>query len=196
MPSNRCTNCITSHSECTHTVRVCPFSSCYLNCIELTVIQTVQSPSAPAQSRKTAQELVAMIISPSPVYVPLNDSDTSHKILVEVATYARSLEEKLAALQPQTLVPVDNASSLRTSESGALVDKDEPFPIQDALRGLILTDFKSDAERFYGRSSSVQFIKSAMKHIHGNTSYVAGVQRPEFWSTQSVSRNSPFFCMC
>lgn len=148
MPSNRCTNCITSHSECTHTVRVCPFSSCYLNCIELTVIQTVQSPSAPAQSRKTAQELVAMIISPSPVYVPLNDSDTSHKILVEVATYARSLEEKLAALQPQTLVPttaplsVDNASSLRTSESGALVDTDEPFPIQDALRGLILTDSK------------------------------------------------------
>ncbi|KAJ7862441.1 fungal-specific transcription factor domain-containing protein [Mycena leptocephala] len=161
MPSNRCTNCITSHSECTHTVRIVP-----------------QSPSAPAQSRKTAQELVAMILSPSPVYVPLNDSDTSHKILVEVATYARSLEEKLAALQPQTLVPVDNASSLRTSEN-------EPFPIQDALRGLILTDFKSDAERFYGRSSSVQFIKSAMKHIHGNTSYVAGVQRPEFWSTQS-----------
>ncbi|KAJ7827197.1 hypothetical protein B0H13DRAFT_2120011 [Mycena leptocephala] len=118
MPSNRCTNCITSHSECTHTVRIVP-----------------QSPSAPAQTRRND-------ISPSPVYVPLNDSDTSHKIC---------LEEKLAALQPQHLFRpphcVDNASSLRTSESGALVDTDEPFPIQDALR--------------------------------------AGVQRPEFWSTQS-----------
>ncbi|KAJ7688585.1 hypothetical protein B0H17DRAFT_1180517 [Mycena rosella] len=43
---------------------------------------------------------------------------------------------------------------------------------------------------FYGKSSSVRFLDSAIKRIHGNTSVVLGVQRPEFWTTQPASRRS------
>ncbi|KAJ7447185.1 fungal-specific transcription factor domain-containing protein [Mycena latifolia] len=64
----------------------------------------------------------------------------------------------------------------------ALGDNDDYANIRDPLSSLI-PDAKHDS-LYYGKSSSVQFIKSAIKHIHGNTSIVVGVQRPEFWTTQ------------
>ncbi|KAJ7447163.1 hypothetical protein FB451DRAFT_1536283 [Mycena latifolia] len=64
----------------------------------------------------------------------------------------------------------------------ALGDDDDCTHIRDPLSSLI-PDAKRDP-LYYGKSSSVQFIKSAIKHIHGNTSIVVGVQRPEFWNTQ------------
>ncbi|KAJ6541623.1 fungal-specific transcription factor domain-containing protein [Mycena capillaripes] len=178
MPGNRCTNCLISHIDCTHA----RYSS-----------KGVETPSSPsAQSPRTAQELVATIISTSTVYVPSNDPNASHQILVEVAQYARFLEEKLASLQPQALVPITalkpDSPRLLSKENAPpgsvadMVDVEKHFLIRDPLRGLSLS--KNKAGRFYGRSSSVEFFKSTMKHIHGNVSYVVGAQRPEFWTTQ------------
>ncbi|KAJ6601050.1 hypothetical protein DFH09DRAFT_1355299 [Mycena vulgaris] len=45
-----------------------------------------------------------------------------------------------------------------------------------------MRDQKRDV--FYGNSSSVQFIKTAIRRIHRDTSIVVGVQRPEFWVPQ------------
>ncbi|KAJ6541641.1 fungal-specific transcription factor domain-containing protein, partial [Mycena capillaripes] len=179
MPGNRCTNCIHSCSECTHTPKP---------------VETFSSP--PAQSLRTAQELVATILSTSTIYVPSDDPNTSHQILTEVAQYARVLEEKLAALQPQTFVPITITTSnlkskssspnpLSEEDSGAVedvVDIEENLPIRDPLRRLSPSSNRNG--RFFGQSSSVEFIKSAMKHIDGNTSYVVGIQRPAFWTIQ------------
>ncbi|KAJ7696792.1 fungal-specific transcription factor domain-containing protein [Mycena rosella] len=61
------------------------------------------------------------------------------------------------------------------------MDADEQPPIKGLLTGLIPN---TKANLFYGKSSSVRFLHSAIKRIHGNTSIVLGVQRPEFWTTQ------------
>ncbi|KAJ7690350.1 fungal-specific transcription factor domain-containing protein [Mycena rosella] len=66
-------------------------------------------------------------------------------------------------------------------DPGNLVEAGDQPVIRDPLTGLIAP---TKAERFYGKSSSVQFVKSAIKHIHGSTSIVVGVQRPEFWTAQ------------
>ncbi|KAJ6541629.1 fungal-specific transcription factor domain-containing protein [Mycena capillaripes] len=178
MPGNRCTNCINSHSECTHTPKA---------------VETTPS-TPPVQNLRTAQELVATILSTSTVYVPSDDASTCHQILVEVAQYARILEEKLAALQPQTFVPITtsnlnskSSSPKALSEENSRVvedveDVEENPPVKDPLMALIPSNNQSG--RFYGQSSSVEFIKSTMKHIHGSTSYVVGIQRPEFWTIQ------------
>ncbi|KAJ7157352.1 fungal-specific transcription factor domain-containing protein [Mycena filopes] len=186
MPNNRCTNCITVGGECTHSRS---------KGIEL------EGSSFPPQKivKKTAQEHVAEILSATTFYVPSNDPIVTYKILLEVAQYARTLEERLAALQPQTLVPITSTPAATSPGSPPLSMStegptnvcaggtlpgvfDEHLPIRDPLRGL--TPSGNETDRFYGRSSSVEFIKAAMKLMHGNTARVVGVQRPEFWTTQ------------
>jgi hypothetical protein len=167
------------------------------------VIQTVEA-SAPSRE-KTAQELVATILSTSTVYVPPHDLNSSHKVLVEVAQYARSLEEKLVALQSQPLAPIsqsdssmqstDDTPSPRTSEGETRVAAGENMPIEDVLGRLTPScprEVEVKVDRFYGQFSSLQFTKAAVKHMHGTTPHAVGV-RPEFWTTQPVSQHCLVF---
>ncbi|KAF7360750.1 Fungal-trans domain-containing protein [Mycena venus] len=143
MPGNRCTNCISYNIECTH--------------VRLKKVPVSWSTESP----KTAQEYVSAILSTSTVYVPPYDSNVSHRILVEVAKYARSLEEKVASLEAQTTVPIPASSNsvgdspiplsaedsepTGTSESGALVDAYEHLPMRDPLTGgddILLRDWE------------------------------------------------------
>ncbi|KAF7347202.1 Fungal-trans domain-containing protein [Mycena venus] len=166
-PGKPCTNCITARIQCTHA----------------RVIMGEKISSSP-ESPKTAQEHVATILSTTTIYVPPTDHNVLERILVKVAQYARSLEEQLAALQPRPLAPIINLGSshedspLRTSRDKTwTTDTDDGLDISDSLRALTI----EGTNRFYGHSSSVQFIDTAM-NIHGKTSHAAGVQRPEFWS--------------
>ncbi|KAJ7146447.1 fungal-specific transcription factor domain-containing protein [Mycena epipterygia] len=174
MPGNRCTNCITVGTECIHNRSKEPDKS--------------SAPSA--QTLKNAQEHVASILSTSIVYIPSDDPIRSHRILVEVAQYARSLEEKVAALQPQTPVPMTAKPGCLPEDqsspeaSGTVMDLDEHSRISDPLTGLIPFASQPVTRRFAGKSSSVQFVKNAIKHIHGGASYVVGAQRLEFWTVQ------------
>ncbi|KAJ7089032.1 fungal-specific transcription factor domain-containing protein [Mycena crocata] len=179
MPGNRCTNCITLTVDCTHDR-----------------VNLKETPPTPPRRFKTAQEHVADILSTSTVYIPSNDPYTSHRILVELAQYARALEERLASLHRQTHVPTTTTSNAGSPAAFAY-DSDtsensfaalEEFPIKDPLTDLIPTPTLQKPDRFFGRSSSVQFTKAAMKQMHGNTEYVFGVQRPEFWIAQPWER--------
>ncbi|KAJ7790415.1 hypothetical protein B0H14DRAFT_3570177 [Mycena olivaceomarginata] len=107
-----------------------------------------------APALKTGRDHVESILSTSVVYIPSNDPAASHRMLVEVAQYARSLEEQLAALTAAHL-PIESLSS----------------------------DTAPNADRYLGKSSTKQFVKSAVKHMHQNSSYVASTQRPELWTT-------------
>ncbi|KAJ7214245.1 fungal-specific transcription factor domain-containing protein [Mycena haematopus] len=177
MPGNRCTNCIASSTECTH-ARVKP--------VEISRAPYTDSP-------KTAQEYVAAILSTSTVYVPSHDPNVSHQILVVVAQYARSLEEQVAALHaqsprgsrkpPSTDESADDSEPDGSSKDSALVDAYDHLPMRDTLTDLTISNSKKPA-RFHGLSSSVELIKTALHHMNGNTSYIVGVRRPEFWSTQ------------
>ncbi|KAJ6479254.1 fungal-specific transcription factor domain-containing protein [Mycena vitilis] len=177
MPGNRCTNCLASHIDCTHAR------------LGHKAAERSESPS-PSQTLKTGREHVAAILSTSTVYVPPHDSNAVHQILVAVALYARSLEDRLVPVQPPTSLPkplpdpnslaLEDLSSPQLFEPGPLVDVEEHF--RNTLGAV--TSVRSKSGRFYGQSSSIHFIKSAMKHIDGNASYVVGVQRPHFWTAQ------------
>ncbi|KAJ7093294.1 hypothetical protein B0H15DRAFT_155465 [Mycena belliarum] len=153
MPGNICSHCTTQKIECTHDRLIEP-----------------KAPESGPCPPTTAQELVANILSPATVYIPPVDV---HLVLLELARYARSLEEKLASLQPQTHVP--------KTRSPPVVDNspDTQALIHDPL-GTLLPNAQRDL--FYGKSSSVQFIKCAITRMQGTAPIVVGVQRPEFWT--------------
>ncbi|KAJ7292599.1 fungal-specific transcription factor domain-containing protein [Mycena rebaudengoi] len=150
MPGNRCTHCITFKIECAHTRGK----------------ETSLTPENP-----TAQEHVVNILSTSTVYIPSNDPYTIHEILVEVAKYARSLEELVATLQAQ----IDSVSSAVPS-----LDSPSRASNQSLNNGDETQLSNSD---IYG-SRSMQFVKTALQHVEGGNSYVAGMRRPEFWIPQ------------
>ncbi|KAJ7927889.1 hypothetical protein B0H13DRAFT_1598225 [Mycena leptocephala] len=128
----RCTNCVSTRAECTHARLQVPL--------------------------KTGRDHVESILSTSVVYIPSNDPVASHRMLVEVAQYARSLEEQLAALT-------------------------DPPPTANLPTESLSSDTAPNADRYLGKSSTKQFVKSAVKHMHQNSPYVASIQRPELWTT-------------
>ncbi|KAJ7893728.1 hypothetical protein B0H14DRAFT_3666375 [Mycena olivaceomarginata] len=81
-PGQRCTTCIAANADCTHNASKEPEASS-------------------AHRRKSARDHVADILSTSTIYIPSNDVNVSHEILVAVASYARELEEKVAELQTE-----------------------------------------------------------------------------------------------
>ncbi|KAJ7155200.1 fungal-specific transcription factor domain-containing protein, partial [Mycena filopes] len=119
MRRTRCPNCRTN-AECTHTKG------------------TPQLPTV--DSVKAGQAHVTAVFSTSTIYIPSNDPDVSHQRLLDVCSYARSLEEKLASLTPRT-------------------DADLPFT-------LLSPGGPGDvSEPFYGPLSSVTLTRAAMQHI-------------------------------
>ncbi|KAJ7137355.1 fungal-specific transcription factor domain-containing protein [Mycena crocata] len=165
MPGNKCTHCITFKTECTHA-------------------RLKATENAPPKPFAKAQQHIADILSTSTVYIPSNDPETSHRSLVEIALYARSLEEKVAVLQLQTTVPSPKpaASAFPLAAEAADADSDSTSDhmqsqLEDAM-SLISITMRPDQS--YGESSSVHFTKTAMRQLHGN--YVVGVRRPEFWT--------------
>ncbi|KAJ7292602.1 fungal-specific transcription factor domain-containing protein [Mycena rebaudengoi] len=179
MPGNRCTNCITFKTECTHARAKGP-----------DVNSSTLSSDPITEVSKTAQEHVSTVLSTSTVYIPSNDPSVMHQVLVEVSKYARDLEEKLAALQPQTPVPPivspnpdSPAGAPEAEPSPAAADSSVDDDINDPLKGV--TPFGAPlSSRFFGKSSSMQFVRAAIQHVDGNNSYLVGTRRPEFWFRQ------------
>jgi hypothetical protein len=117
-----------------------------------------------------------------------------YQTLVDVAKYARNLEELLA---------VSSTSLDLLSEPSASPDADETTDdledasndgvlvhanITDPLRRLALRVPISRADehyRFFGKSSTMNFIKEALEYAGG--AYTFDAQRPEFWVTHPVS---------
>ncbi|KAJ7321980.1 hypothetical protein DFH08DRAFT_818359 [Mycena albidolilacea] len=70
--------------------------------LDTQIYAVIQEPEASStHRRKSARDHVADILSTSTVYIPSNDVNVSHEILVAVANYARELEEKVAELQTE-----------------------------------------------------------------------------------------------
>ncbi|KAF7320556.1 hypothetical protein HMN09_00139600 [Mycena chlorophos] len=82
-----CTNCLRAKAECVHTRRKEP----------------KERSKTSIQSLKTAKENVAKILSTTTPYAHSPDAAETQKLLVEVAHYARTLEEQVASLQAQSL---------------------------------------------------------------------------------------------
>ncbi|KAJ6541636.1 fungal-specific transcription factor domain-containing protein [Mycena capillaripes] len=183
MPGNKCSNCIFFKTQCTH------------------LYMTKDSSSS--LNYQSAREHVAAILSTTTAYVPSTDPVVLFQILVDVAKYARNLEELLAIsssasmnlLSTPSLAPEDNKSTdVEEKEEddptndGVLVDSS----ITDPLRRLALRVPISGADenfRFFGKSSSMNFIKAAMQYA--GEAYSFDAQRDEFWTIQPWQRHEP-----
>ncbi|KAJ7696786.1 hypothetical protein B0H17DRAFT_392237 [Mycena rosella] len=163
MPGNRCTNCVKAQTQCTHA--------------RLKPVENIRPPPSPSLIIKTAQDYIEEILGTSTVYIPPADP---HQVLVQIAQYARTLEERLAALQEPILGLT--SKSPKAPSPGALGAPTKRPPIVKGLLTGVLPNMKTNL--FYGESSSVQFLHSAMKRIHGSTLIGLGVQPPEFCPTQ------------
>ncbi|KAJ7116202.1 fungal-specific transcription factor domain-containing protein [Mycena crocata] len=168
MPDYRCTNCTISKQECTHNRG------------------EARGTEEPKRVH-TGQEYVAAILSTSTIYIPPDDPQTFHQILIEVAVYARSLEVKLTSLALLPPPPAMSTLPERTpspwiAEASDASDNDLPTSEELTLTqpdtGLASLSSKI-TRRFNGQSSNVSFAKAALKQLQGN---LGGVQRPEFWT--------------
>ncbi|KAJ6541630.1 hypothetical protein B0H19DRAFT_319596 [Mycena capillaripes] len=178
MPGNRCSNCIAFQSECTHSGKTKTRSS------------STSTENNLNNSPRTAQDHITSILSGSNEYIS-SDPLVVYQILVAVAQYARRLEEALpttaAAQSISVQAPPPSASSAShdtsdetdtESDDGLLVDSILPESLRQITRNI-------SVNRFYGKSSSILFVKSVMdakmEATGENSDNIQSFQRPEFW---------------
>ncbi|KAJ7631674.1 hypothetical protein DFH06DRAFT_1140470 [Mycena polygramma] len=174
------------------------------NYVQQATAQKIQGTNAPAayflkRSARTstrprsAREHVAAILSQTTAYVPSTDPIVLFQILVNIAKYARNLEDLLAV---STSASVDPSLSPSTNDSTSLKEEDGSdgvlvdLRITDPLRRLSLRapiSGADDRHSFFGKSSSLNFIKAAMQYAEG-ASNMFEAQRPEFWVVEPVGR--------
>ncbi|KAF7332557.1 hypothetical protein MKEN_00138400 [Mycena kentingensis (nom. inval.)] len=167
MPNNRCTNCITSGIACTHTRTKGP------------------EGALTAERLKAAQSVVASAVSQSPAYVPPSTLSESNSALVEVCQYARTLEEKIADLEDKlrTATKPPDPPAPAPNHPGVAIEYHNPLVA--GCVNIILDPFTGykQSGTTYGKSSSADFIKRAIKHVHAGNVYIVGLQRADYWET-------------
>nr|GAT44707.1 predicted protein [Mycena chlorophos] len=187
MPGNRCSNCISFNLECIHdTPRIGPTRKDESAAAEASTSST---------ATKTAQEHVASILVQATSYIK---DDDVRRVLLDVARYARTLENRIEDHERPSRSPSsshDSGSSPTASSSRPptsppqLVIKEEEDNLY--IDGLLSDRFdrfrlESDATRYYGKSSHFELINTAID-IRENTTEPAmssHQKRDEFWLSQ------------
>ncbi|KAF9256400.1 hypothetical protein L218DRAFT_218513 [Marasmius fiardii PR-910] len=224
MPGNICSNCIMFNSECTHVLanskkRGAPKSPIQTQSPDGSIRVLAGSSEAGSASQSftdnihktspTRQELTESVLSAS--YVFPNDLAEAHSTLFELASYARSLEQQLTAVRRSSHSFTTSNRSTRSPSashfSGSRLayanaqgseddDREEGtlnIPLSDPMRRLVIHE---DYDAFYGNSSDMVFIKSAIaaKAEYASSTgaeekvTVKSLKRPEFWDTFPVSK--------
>ncbi|KAJ7146437.1 fungal-specific transcription factor domain-containing protein [Mycena epipterygia] len=183
MPGNRCSNCIAFQSECTHSRTFKGYSS------------STDAQSNIIDPSRTVQDHITSILSGSSEYVS-GDPIVVYKILVAVAQYARRLEEALTtgpgsqwSPSPGSLPSTGDGADTNSDDNGVLVDFNLSEPLQRITRDL-------SSNRFYGKSSSLNFVKAVMdakKEVSGDANMKLPPQRPEFWNIRAWEITSEIF---
>ncbi|KAJ7629448.1 fungal-specific transcription factor domain-containing protein [Mycena polygramma] len=176
MPGNKCSNCISFNSECTHT----PTPKAV---VPKKHVASKTPPGAPTDNDKSAKAHVAAIVMQATSYI--GDTDV-RRVLLDVARYARSLENELASHRRSSSVP-SSLSSMNSPSPPQAVKEEET----DTFVNGILTDrfdrfrMDSDLNRYFGKSSHFELINTAIdiKSIAVNPPEVIPppVKRPLFW---------------
>nr|GAT42655.1 predicted protein [Mycena chlorophos] len=184
MPNNVCSNCISFGSSCTHYQSAASSNK---------RTSTKQAPQkAEDKLRTPIQKQIAAILSTTSPYALPEDSAAALRVLIDVAAYAKSLEQEVAVLKEAVLpdLPIVDPSTSYTRP---------PTPTElslSATDGCVLTDLNermkglmvdSSHNRFYGQSSDVMLLKTAMdiKRESGEDKSMAehliALKRPEYW---------------
>ncbi|KAF7328953.1 Fungal-trans domain-containing protein [Mycena venus] len=179
MPGGKCSNCIAFNSECTHTTTTKPTSP-----KEPKASKNAASPTS-TDAKKTAKDHVAAIVLQATSYI--GDTDV-RRVLLDVARYARSLENELAACKRSSSVP--SSLSPMSSPSPPTIIKEEEN--ESFVNGILTERFDrfrldSDLHRYFGKSSHYELINTAIdiKRIVQDHSLSEtnppSLKRPLFW---------------
>ncbi|KAJ7644888.1 fungal-specific transcription factor domain-containing protein [Roridomyces roridus] len=155
-----CTNCVVAGIQCTHA--------------------RARSRTTPLDS-KSGQQHVAEILSTSTVYIPDRDPTLSHRVLVQVAQYARELEQTIATLTYNTSPESDPEESSTATEDVLSDAYFRALTISDDSEGTPAVQSQR-SHRFHGKSSNIEFVRSAMRYMDGNN-FIHAIQRPTYWIT-------------
>ncbi|KAJ7837431.1 fungal-specific transcription factor domain-containing protein [Mycena leptocephala] len=174
MPGNRCSNCIAFNSECVHTPTtksVAPKKS-----------EISKTSPTPTSVDKTAKAHVAAIVSQATSYI--GDADV-RRVLLDVARYARDLENELASRNPSPSV-TSSLSPMSSPSPNAIVKEEEN---EFFVNGILTERFDrfsldSDINRYFGKSSHFELINTAITIIDIKSSpkeVLPPTKRPLFW---------------
>ncbi|KAJ7188030.1 fungal-specific transcription factor domain-containing protein [Mycena filopes] len=199
MPNNICSNCIAFDSKCTHLASV-------VNRRTGGKTDQIQpDEELPRAAIPTpAQYQIAAILSQTTPYSPPKEPSSVLRTLVDLATYARGLEEELAALKGTVLpdLPIIDPNTAYTRPptptelSISATDGCVLTELSDRMRGL-MTD--SSHFRFYGRSSDIMLVKTAMDikretsggEDQGFPEHLLAIKRPQYWNSHPWHQPPP-----
>ncbi|KAF7303562.1 Fungal-trans domain-containing protein [Mycena indigotica] len=169
MGGGTCSNCLSVKAECAHTRRK----------------GTKNRSKASIQSLKTAKEHVSKIVSSTAVYIPPSDAAASNQILIEVAQYARSLEEQVASLQGQLIRNATNSASPPSHDSPT-PEAESSTQSNGIGEGSGFRLMREDFVEKKPMDRSFQFVKAAIQHVPPNTRPMLDLpwKRPEVWLRQ------------
>ncbi|KAJ7504460.1 hypothetical protein B0H11DRAFT_1982465 [Mycena galericulata] len=174
MPGNRCSNCISFNSECTHNL-----SQLKEDKQPRRKRTTTQESVAPANETaaddsvrvpKTAKGIVDGLLGGT--YQAPQDHETLLQLLLEISRFAKSLQGELDAYR-QSQSPSDRASSTAVSSPSNDVDADDDPGIVIDRQKLPehlkrVTSYAAD-HRFFGKNSSIMFVKTAIETQRGHS---------------------------
>ncbi|KAJ7152994.1 fungal-specific transcription factor domain-containing protein [Mycena filopes] len=169
MPGNKCSNCIAFNSECTHaTARLPP-----------------KTPPRTTDDNGKAKAHVAAIVVQATSHI--KDADV-RGVLLDVARYARSLENQLASQRRSPSLP-SSLDLTATPSPPPLIKEEEDDQL---VNGILTERFERfslgyEQDRYYGKSSHFDLISTAMdlKSLVESPSPPRGLQpstkRLPFW---------------
>ncbi|KAJ7902045.1 fungal-specific transcription factor domain-containing protein [Mycena olivaceomarginata] len=198
MPNNICSNCIAFGSECQHLASAA-------NRRAAAKAEQIQLPpdEIPHVAIPTPiQSQIAAILSQTTPYSLPKDPSSLMSTLVDLAAYARNLEEELAILKGTVLPelpivdpgigftrpPTPTDLSLTATDGCVLTE------LNERMKGLMVD---SSHNRFYGQSSDIMLVKTAMdiKRETGEDQKLAdhllAIKRPEYWNSHPWHQPPP-----
>ncbi|KAJ6629499.1 hypothetical protein B0H10DRAFT_1987446 [Mycena sp. CBHHK59/15] len=198
MPNNRCSNCVSFNSECTHNAQrkedKLPRRKRMDNKKADSATPEATTSRNPPQNPETVKHHVDVILSETAAYQAPKERTDLIQLLVDVSRYARSLEQEIAAYRQSQSPPSDGAH-IDPAPSGLNEDQDtagedgeviEIHKLPDHLRRIVSSTAN---HRFFGESSSLMFVKAAIEAPKEHpgcipvTNSTSGTRRPEFWTT-------------
>ncbi|KAI3613088.1 hypothetical protein WG66_001443 [Moniliophthora roreri] len=178
MPGSNCSNCLSVGTPCTH------------------VFAMEKKRTRISRSLHETQKLVDSILSASKPFVVPRDTQTVHQLLVDLAHYARSLEQGQSASQltmSRNTSPLPTGNELAYSYTSSLSKlagsyiNSDVFCVEDDLDSFAdkfnHLSLNHGAARHFGPSSALAFTQSIFalrQRIEGSSQRIPK-KRPQFW---------------
>ncbi|KAJ7121320.1 hypothetical protein C8R43DRAFT_1076762 [Mycena crocata] len=182
MPGNRCSNCVSFNSECTHNIGQHKEAQGPRRKRTALEPQPVAEQTPGGRVFETAKSVVDGILRET--YQAPQDRDALLQLLLHISRYARKLEHDLGSQSPSARGSSEGISpKLDGEDSGA--DHGVVVDIQKLPEQLKRVTPDTANHRFFGKNSSMMFVQAALeaRSTDGINPPALHTRRTEFWTT-------------